>query len=83
MFKCKVCAEKDQRIADLKAHITQLSQLVTPSNSSDEIPIRSLEADAILSGQQHVIHVDEAEVPKDETDAVIAERDRILSATYS
>lgn len=83
MFKCKVCAEKDQRISDLKAQITHLQQLVTPTNSPDKIPALSLESDAILSGQQHVIRIDEAEVPKDEADAVIAERDRILSANYS
>jgi hypothetical protein len=82
MFKCKVCAEKDQRIADLKAHITQLSSLVTPNNAPDEVPMRALEADAILSGQQHVIEIDDQEVPEDNTDLVITERDRILSANY-
>jgi hypothetical protein len=82
MFKCKVCASKDERIADLKAQIALLTRLVVPSNDPEATPILNLEADAILTGHQHMISATDEEMPKDETDAVIAERDRLLSGAY-
>lgn len=81
MFRCKACPIHEQRIADLKEQIATLKQLVIPA-SSDVTPIRSLEADAILSGQQHIIEIGESELPKDDTDAEILERDRLFAGTY-
>lgn len=75
MFRCRVCQEKDARIADLKTQIAYLSRLATPDNSG--IPLVHLEADAILSGSQEIIEVDQSKV-----DETISERDRLLSGTY-
>jgi hypothetical protein len=78
MFKCSRCSEKDARIADLKDQVAYLRSQLTPSPIT---PLRVLEADAILSGNQTTI-----EIPEDEDErkarAVTAERDRVLSANY-
>lgn len=83
MFKCKVCAEKDQRISDLKEQIAHLrQQIALPSNDPETVPALALEADAIMSGHQHVIEIKDTELPEDDSDAEQLERDRILSANY-
>jgi hypothetical protein len=83
MFKCKVCAEKDLRIQDLKSQIASLQRLVTPVNDPNRVPAVHMEADGILSGQQHIIELpaDMAPLPDAEPDE-LSERDRILSANY-
>lgn len=47
-FKCKVCAEKDQRIAELKKHIAFLEYYIQPTRS-DPLPY-AMEAQKILDG---------------------------------
>jgi hypothetical protein len=80
LVACKVCEEKDRRIADLQKQITTLSALVTPPTSASRIPLLHLEADAVLSGNQESIVIDEIE--QDRLRAVNTEADRILTANY-
>lgn len=84
LFKCKVCAEKDARIQDLKQQIESLQSLVIPDNSLDKIPANHLEADGVLSGMQHTITVPGAEdlFEPSTIQEERSERDRILSGTY-
>lgn len=82
LFTCKVCQSKNERIADLKEQIATLTRLVTPTNDPQTLPILNLEADAILTGHQHTIEAEIAEMPKDDTDSVLSERDRLLSGAY-
>jgi hypothetical protein len=79
--KCKVCAVHELRIADLKAQMEMLKGLVLPTNTGNKPSAHQLEADGILSGQQHVIEVHEEEAK--ETFDELVERDRLLSGTYS
>lgn len=82
-------SQYEQRIAELKAaHAAEIGQLslrledmralIMPRNYSTTI--QNLEADGVLSGQQEMIELTEAE--QAEYDATISERDRILSGTY-
>lgn len=82
MFKCKSCLARDAHIESLQKQIALLTQLAVPSNDPHNPPLLNIEADAILSGHQHPIAAQEAEMPSDEVDAEIAERDRILSGAY-
>ena len=80
MFKCKVCTEKDLRIADLKEHIRALS----PHNKASEIPLLHIEADKIMSGSDEVMEVTSEEVRgmSEEDLRILSERDRLLSGNY-
>lgn len=91
MFKCKVCAEKDKRVAALEAEIVFLRTLVRPPvpvNARGTMP-EQLEADAIMSGADEQIIIDEKSrffhpLPKmtlEEENAAL-ERDLILSGNY-
>lgn len=82
MFKCKACLARDAHIESLQKQVALLAQLVVPANDSSSTPLINIEADAILSGHQHTIPATDEEVPRDEVDAVLAERDRILSGAY-
>lgn len=81
MFACKVCREKDARIADLHAEIKMLRSLVSPPTSSSRIPLVQIEADAIMSGRQEQIEVSNADQMK-HWENVESEAHRILSGTY-
>ena len=74
MFKCKVCAEKDKRIADLQHMIS----LLQPHNGQS-IPLVQLEADQILNGNDQVIELAKSPEKIDEAES---ELNRILSGTY-
>lgn len=81
-FSCKVCAEKQARIDDLKAQIKFLqSQVAAPP--SLEAEANAMEADAVLSALQHEVVIQEQPVidPK-ELDEARRERDRLLSGSY-
>ena len=81
--KCKVCAEKDQRIADLKSFIETL----TPHDTGSVIPLVTMEANKILSGDQDISSLtdenalDLIDVERERA-AVQSERDRLLSGNY-
>jgi hypothetical protein len=84
LFSCRVCAEKDKRIADLKEQIVDLKALCSPDNSSlNDEAMTNLEADALMSAHQQII-----EIPSFEEQAAraaeqeIRERDRLLNNTY-
>lgn len=85
IFRCKVCAEKDNRIRDLKDQVAHLRGLVFPNNSPESTPDLILEADGVLSGQQHVFTIpetvaDAAELRRVEEEE--SERDRVLAGNY-
>jgi hypothetical protein len=58
--KCLVCESKDQHISDLKKQIETLNQLIFPPKRSLEPSRAELEMDAILSGVDEAIPVDES-----------------------
>jgi len=80
MFSCKTCPQKDERIADLKDQISFLRSQVQPSG--DQMTLGQLEADAILSGQQHIIEIRDDGSLVQSADDENSERDRILSGNY-
>jgi hypothetical protein len=81
LFKCRVCEEKDRRIVDLKSQLDDLRRLVLPPNHSAGFihPI-SVEADAILSGQQEPITLSPEQ--EKEFDELQREADAILAGNY-
>lgn len=85
-FSCKVCAEKDKRIEELHAQVKFLkSMLSSPSNPGD-VTAYALEADGILSAQQHILDVeipDSEQFVSREADNELSERDKLLSGNYS
>lgn len=87
--KCKVCSEKDKRIADLQEQILHLRELCVPQSNPYNEPLVSREADATLSASTEMLTVpasQEKEVQEykkaQEEDEIISERDRLLSGTY-
>lgn len=81
MFKCKVCDEKNKRIAELKDQIAHLRLLVYPQNDAlvgtDTPPdIDSAELSESDSIEQF------QDVQQKERYEVEAERDRLLSGQY-
>ena len=76
-FRCKVCAEKDLRISDLKSQIADLKAQLYPSNHPAEMPSLIIEADAALSSEEPT-KTSRDEAIQDE----ISERDRLLAGTY-
>lgn len=81
LFKCRVCEEKDKRIADLNNQIRFLRDQLVIDNSAENTPLPLLEADGILSAQQHVLDVP-AFAENRQYEEERSERDRILSGTY-
>lgn len=79
MFSCKLCNEKDRRIADLLAQIEMLRALVLPPKTSAPIPLFALEADKALSATD-----DRPSDPEElkRLSAIEAEREALLSGTY-
>jgi hypothetical protein len=76
MFRCKVCSEKDARIADLKE--TLRAYLPQPGY----VHAVHREADAVMSGQHDLILVEPQREMTAEEREIEAERQRILSGTY-
>lgn len=73
--KCKVCTEKDLRIADLQKQIDLLHTLVFPSKQDTrQAFIQSLEANKILGGDSDPIEVrfseDYSEADKKEAESL-------------
>lgn len=85
MFKCKVCAEKDKRIEDLKTQVDSLLSMVSPKTSAHTIPLNQIEADAILTGRDEVIEVEVDNLDtrrQQELIEIEREAQRILAGTY-
>lgn len=73
---CKVCAEKDLRIADLQKQVDLLHTLVFPvKQNSEQAFLTSLEANKILGGE-----TDQVDISEDES--VLLEADSILNGNY-
>jgi hypothetical protein len=80
LFRCKCCPEKDARIADLKEQVSLLRTLIFQQVEA-EPGSQELEADALLSGRQHVFEDADDTLPSIPDEA--SEADRILSGNYS
>lgn len=84
MFKskpCTTCAEKDQRITDLKEQITYLRSVLHPAPIRfHHEPPQAYQEDMILDGGGK----EETRLPEDEqeTPEVLAERAAMLGGTY-
>lgn len=76
----KLIEQYEARIADLKKQIEDLRSLNLPKVNSYLIPANDLEADAVMSGKEEVIHLSEQELK--ELEEAVSERDRLLSGTY-
>ena len=80
--RCKVCEEKDKRIADLKAFI----ETFTPHNTSSSIPVVTIEANKLLSADQEMTDLGDNEAfdadTLEQVATVESERDRLLAGTY-
>jgi len=76
VFRCKVCEEKDKRVADLAEQVGYLRTLLSPPRAKTNLEVHQ-EANAILNGVNEQILAD---VPTDP--AVLAEREALLSGTY-
>lgn len=74
MFHCKVCAEKDHRLVDLKDEISYLRKLLQPPRAAANPNVHQ-EANALLNGVSE-------QIQPDESPEVLAERDALLSGTY-
>ena len=84
MFKCKVCSEKDSRIADLKEQISLLSKMAYPSSNPSVLPSVVVESDRVLSGTQEALSADR-KLTKEELSSlqeVEEEAQRILTGNF-
>ena len=79
-FKCKVCAEKDARIQDLRSEISNLRKLVLPSGPANNFPMVNLEANAVLNPQSEAIEVSltDLEVESEATRLLVGNYDNVL-----
>jgi len=76
MFRCKVCAEKDARISDLKEEIKHLRNVLNPAPRVNKY---EFEADNLLSGgNTERITIDE-EAEQKENERLQREQDLIFS----
>jgi len=81
LFTCKVCAEKDERIEDLKNQIQFLRAMLAPREDVS-VSAQQLEADAVLSAQQHIVNIPLTQEQLIQAEEERRERDRLLSGTY-
>ena len=77
MFKCKVCAEKDARIADLKSEITYLRERRYGTLHADVV---SAEQDLLLNGGADIPQLTEQD--RKEQKRLQDEAISLLSGTY-
>jgi hypothetical protein len=76
MFKCKVCAEKDLRISDLKSEIEALRTLVMPKGNS----ITTFEMNHVLNSENNVVELTPEQVERNLS--IVAEQNLILTGDY-
>ena len=75
---CKVCLEKDARIADLKTYIKSLEKLVLfPNSSKTEIPEVHVEADRVMSASDLISDEQRRQILESENEA-----NSLLTGTY-
>lgn len=81
LFKCKICAEREIRIADLNKQIEFYKRLLIPN---PHLPMINTEADKLLEGggndiiNMSIITEEQAQQARD----IEAESIRILTGTY-
>lgn len=61
MFSCKVCAEKDNRITELKHQISMLEKLVFPPRPTQDITVAEIESDKLFEPESHPVSDDDRE----------------------
>jgi hypothetical protein len=72
---CRVCLEKEKRIADLQQELAFMRSMVSPPIDNSSVPFEELEANLVMDGQQDVITIDrDFELSR--------EVDRIFSGNY-
>lgn len=82
MFSCKVCAEKDKRVATLESEVAFLRGLARPP-VSNKLTTVEYEADGVISANTDQIEFQpRAAALTEEEQAILEERDRILGGTY-
>lgn len=79
LFSCKVCQEKDKRIAELKDQIAHLRLLVYPVNDA-LVPVEDDVVVAEATQDPEVQQFQEQQLA--ELEEVMSERDRLLSGQY-
>jgi len=81
MFKCKVCAEKELRISELKEQIAYFKSLLAPAPRVNKY---ELETDNLLNGgAAELIDDVHTEEEQQKADLIQLEHDRILAGTYN
>jgi hypothetical protein len=82
MFKCKVCAEKDARIADLKEQISHQRIQITPP---PRVNTYEMEENYLLQGgneeQLQTVSQEDQRKESDKLRAIEEERERILGGS--
>ena len=77
---CKICIEKEKRIAELKEEVEFLRAMLLPNSNGK---IVNLEANNILSGSQAMIDIPEYGNDKiREQEEINREAERIMNGTY-
>lgn len=83
MFKCKVCAEKDARIQDLKEQIKSIQALMSAPPATMSVPYS---VDAMLSGldisSDKVNEETNAPEEAERRDAIRKEQIQLLTGTF-
>lgn len=80
---CKVCAEKEKRITAIEAEVLFLRSLVQPPVNNSHIPDAVQEANGILDVLDQPIQVQtHSAATLEEAEAILRERDNILSGNY-
>lgn len=70
----------EARIVELNLQISDLKKLIYSPTSATDIPLVTLEADAIISQKDEVIEFNSEDIS--ETDKMIREADRIFAGSY-
>lgn len=70
----------EARISELKDQISRLEKLVFIQTSASNIPLISLEADAVLSQKEETIQISQEELER--LSEIESEADRILAGNY-
>lgn len=82
-FTCKVCAEKDKRIASLEEQIAFLRNLAHPQVDNKTIPDHNHEANGVLDALDRPIEIEtHKEVVDNLTEEERRERDALLDGSY-
>lgn len=81
--KCRVCAEKDKRLASLEEQVAFLRSLVHPHVDNSAIPEVNHEANQVLDQIDQPIQIQSyASAVITLSEEELAERDAILSGNY-